>query len=86
MDSIYSRIIVKMLPKVLSQVDRDKNSKTYGCCDRNHWHLKTRDFSSAILQQIGLALAEVYLYDFAGNIFYHILCMEFHWLWWCESS
>ena len=71
MDSIYSRIIVKMLPKVLSQVDRDKNSKTYGCCDRNHWHLKTRDFSSAILQQIGLALAEVYLYDFEGNIFYH---------------
>lgn len=70
MDSIYSRIIVKMLPKVLSQVDRDKNSKTYGCCDRNHWHLKTRDFSSAILQQIGLALAEVYLYDFDGNIFY----------------
>lgn len=71
MDSVYHKIIIKMLPKVLTQVDRDRNSKTYGCCDRNHWHLKTRDFSSAILQQVGLALAELYLQDFEGNILYN---------------
>lgn len=71
MHSIYNEIMIKMIPKVLTQVDRDKDSKTYGCCDRNHWHLKTRDFSSAILQQVGLAIAELYLHDFEGNVLYN---------------
>lgn len=68
---MYRAFILKTIPKVLSQIDRDKNSKTYGCCDRNYWHLKIRDFSSAILQQSGLALALLYLNDFEGNIYYH---------------
>lgn len=69
-NNIYSSHILKMAPKVLSQIDRDKDSKNYGDCDRNHWHLKTRDFSSAILQQSGLAVALMYLVDFPGNIFF----------------
>lgn len=68
---MYQAFILKTIPKVLSQIDRDKNSRTYGCCDRNYWHLKTRDFSSAILQQSGLALALLYLNKFEGNIYYH---------------
>lgn len=67
---MYEAFIKKTVPKVLSQIDRDKHSKTYGCCDRNYWHLKTRDFSSAILQQSGLSLAVLYLENFEGNIFY----------------
>lgn len=69
-NNFYSDYILKMAPKVLSQIDRDKDSKNYGDCDRNHWHLKTRDFSSAILQQSGLAVALMYLVDFPGNIFF----------------
>lgn len=67
---MYSEYILRTIPKVLSQIDRDKHSKNYGDCDRNHWHLKTRDFSSAILQQSGLAVALLYLIDFPGNIYY----------------
>lgn len=66
----YIPFILKSIPKVLTQVDRDKHSRTYGCCDRNFWHLKIRDFSSAILQQTGLTMSLLYLNDFKGNIFY----------------
>lgn len=67
---MFSEYILKLAPRVLSQVDRDRHSKNYGDCDRNHWHLKVRDFSSAILQQTGLALALLYRLDFEGNLFY----------------
>lgn len=67
---MFSEYILKNIPKVLTQVDRDKHSKNYGDCDRNHWHLKIRDFSSAILQQTGLSMALMYQVDFPGNTFY----------------
>jgi len=67
---MYSEYIIKMIPKVLTQVDRDKHSKNYGDCDRNHWHLKVRDFSSAILQQTGLSIALLYMIPFEDNVFY----------------
>ena len=41
----------RQLPRVLTQMDRDPNSPGFGNFDRNHWHYKIRDFSSAILQQ-----------------------------------
>jgi hypothetical protein len=43
------------LPRVLTQIDRDPTSSTFGCCDRNWWHYKIRDFPSIILQQAGYA-------------------------------
>ncbi len=67
---MYTEYILKVAPRVLTQVDRDKHSKNFGDCDRNHWHLKIRDFSSAILQQTGLTLALLYTVDFPGNRFY----------------
>lgn len=70
MDYIYTDFILKNIPRVLTQIDRDEHSQTYGSCDRNHWHLKIRDFTSAILQQTGLSLAIVYKYDFNGNIYF----------------
>ncbi len=39
------------VPRVLSQLDRDEDSPTFGSFDRNYWHYKIRDFSSIILQQ-----------------------------------
>lgn len=41
----------RQLPRVLTQMDRDPSSPTFGCFDRNHWHYKMRDFPSSILQQ-----------------------------------
>ncbi len=72
----YEKIIQLNAPKVMSQIDRDKHSRTYGCCDRNHWHLKTRDFSSAILQQAGLSCLLLYLLNFDNNEFYNKNCVR----------
>jgi len=66
----YRRYVLENVPRLLSQLDRDKNSPTYGCFDRNHWHYKIRDFSSIVLQQGTLALALLYSNNFEGNIYY----------------
>ena len=58
------------MPLILTAMDRDVDSKTYGSCDRNYWHLKIRDFSSAILQQTCLTLALAYDLDFEGNKYF----------------
>lgn len=66
----YSRFVLDTVPRLLSQLDRDKYSSTFGCFDRNHWHYKIRDFSSIVLQQGSLSLALLYSYNFLGNIYY----------------
>ncbi len=66
----YVDFIKTVAPQVITQIDRDEDSMTFGCCDRNFWHLKIRDFSSAILQQSGLVLTLLYSLDFYGNIYY----------------
>lgn len=67
---MYRDFILEKAPLVLTQVDRDKDSVTYGSCDRNHWHLKIRDFTSAILQQTALAMALLYQVPFEGNLYF----------------
>ncbi len=46
----------RQLPRVLTQMDRDPDSPTFGCFDRNYWHYKVRDFPSSILQQGAFAI------------------------------
>ena len=67
----YIDFVLKNAPRVLTQIDKDSDSATYGSCDRNRWHLKIRDFDSAILQQTGLTLTLLYQLDFPGNIYYN---------------
>ncbi len=69
-DSVYTHFILKNVPRVLTQIDRDIDSPTFGCCDRNYWLLKIRDFPSAVLQQSCLTLAGLYDIPFKGNIYY----------------
>lgn len=66
----YRRYVLENVPRLLSQLDRDRNSLTYGCFDRDHWHYKIRDFSSIVLQQGTLTLALLYSNDFEGNIYH----------------
>ncbi|HQF86044.1 MAG TPA: hypothetical protein PLN26_02350 [Acidobacteriota bacterium] len=54
--SIRMRVI-HALPRLLGQLDRDADSPTFGCFDRDYWHYKIRDFASAILQQ-GMVVIE----------------------------
>lgn len=51
MKSSFDRYCRYQLPRVLTQLDRDPDSPTFGCFDRQYWHYKIRDFPSAILQQ-----------------------------------
>jgi hypothetical protein len=45
------------LARLLTQMDRDPDSPTFGSFDRPYWHYKVHDFPSAILQQ-GLFVLE----------------------------
>lgn len=56
--------------RILSQVDRDPDSPTYGCFDRNFWNYKIRDFASIIQQQGILVLDALYRYEAPDNPFY----------------
>lgn len=66
----YHPIVFHIIPRILTNLDRDEDSPTYGCFDRNYWHYKVHDYSSAILQQCVLTLALIYNYNFKDNIYY----------------
>lgn len=55
--------------RLLSQLDRDCNSPTFGSFDRNFWNYKIRDFSSSILQQGVLYLDVLFSFEYESNIF-----------------
>ena len=78
LEEYYKKFIINKVPLVLTQVDRDKDSKTFGSCDRNYWHLKIRDFSSAILQQTGLTLALLYKLEFDGNVYHMYITVKMY--------
>jgi hypothetical protein len=47
----FQSYVKAQLSRVLTQMDRDPDSPTFGCFDRNYWHYKICDFPSSILQQ-----------------------------------
>ena len=51
MKSGFEAYVLAQYRRVLTQMDRDPDSPTFGCFDRNYWHYKIRDFPSSILQQ-----------------------------------
>ena len=58
MRDAMSLLIRRQMPRILTQLCRDPDSKNYGCWDRNFWHYKIRDYSSIILQQGSYLLLE----------------------------
>ena len=58
--SIYGRAVLQHLPRMLSQIDRNPHSPTYGCCCRNHWHYRIEDIPNSQLQEVVLTLAGAY--------------------------
>jgi len=67
----YHFVVLHIIPRILTNLDRDPDSPTYGCFDRNYWHYKVHDYSSGLLQQSMLSLCLVYSYDFKDNIYYN---------------
>ena len=60
----------RSLPKILTLQDRVPHSPTYGCFDRNFWHLRITDFPSGMAQEFVLPLALAYAHPFRGNDFH----------------
>lgn len=72
-EMIFEKMIeisLSQIPRLLSQIDRDPRSPLMGSSDRNYWHYKIRDFSSAILQQSGLALDSLIQISHPHNLYY----------------
>ena len=59
--SVYLDTVKLQLPRVLSMLDREVCSKTYGCADRLFWSWKFIDFPGPRLQEISFLLSEIYL-------------------------
>ena len=59
------------IPKILTLLDRNPHSPTYGCFDRNFWHYKIIDFSSGMAQEFVFPLALIYDTDIPDNPYYH---------------
>ncbi|MBU1599221.1 hypothetical protein KKG61_03850 [bacterium] len=66
----YQRVSFQILPRLLSLLDRNRFSPTYGCFDRNFWHYKASDFPSAIWQQGVLSVSLIYRHNEDGNIYF----------------
>lgn len=64
------RLAMAQLPKLLTLQDRNPHSDTYGCFDRDYWHLRIKDFPSGMAQEFVLPLALAYSTDFEGNAFF----------------
>ncbi len=67
---LFAREAIAQIPKILTLMDRNVHSPTYGCCDRNFWQYKIIDFPSGMAQEFVLPLALAHATDLPGNLFY----------------
>ena len=69
--SVYIDLAIKNFPRILTCMDRNSFSKTYGCLHRDFWMYKTSDFPDAV-RQFGLhAIALLYKNKFnEKNIYF----------------
>jgi len=67
---LFAREALAQIPKLLTLLDRNRHSPTYGCFDRNFWHYKIIDFPSGMAQEFVWPLALAYDTDVPDNPFY----------------
>jgi hypothetical protein len=61
---------LKQIPKILTLLDRNPHSPTYGCFDRNLWHYRIIDFPSGMSQEFVWPLALAFDTQAPNNPFY----------------
>tara|TARA_Y100000310_G_C20678307_1_gene814379 strand:+ start:1615 stop:3180 length:1566 start_codon:yes stop_codon:yes gene_type:complete len=67
---ILAEKALQEIPRILSLIDKNKFSPTYGCFDRNYWNYRTVDFPTGMAQLGTLPLAQVYAHQFPNNPYY----------------
>ena len=65
--AIYAPFVLEAAPRLLSQLDREPHSVTYGSSDRDHWSWKFRDFPILMTQWAVLPIALLARLDLPGN-------------------
>jgi len=70
MKNEYCKPIIEQIPRLLSQVDRNPYSPTYGCCTRGYWHHRLTDLPNSQAQGLVLTLALVFKYKYPNNIYF----------------
>lgn len=68
---LFAKEAIAQIPKLLTLLDRNPHSPTYGCFDRNFWHYKIIDFPSGMAQEFVWPLALAYDTNTANNPFYN---------------
>ena len=68
--NLFTQSALAEIPKILTLMDRNPHSPTYGCGDRNFWQYKIIDFPSGMSQEFALPLALAYHLDLPDNPFY----------------
>ena len=67
---LFAREALAQIPKILTLLDRNPHSPTYGCFDRSFWQYKVIDFPSGMSQEFVYPLALAYHTDIENNPFY----------------
>ena len=67
---LLAREAIALIPKILTLLDRNPHSPTYGCFDRNFWHYKIIDFPSGMAQEFVWPLALAHSLNIPHNPFY----------------
>ncbi|MCC0177447.1 hypothetical protein I4641_10710 [Waterburya agarophytonicola K14] len=68
--NIFAREALAQIPKILTLLDRNPHSPTYGCFDRTFWQYKVIDFPAGMSQEFVYPLALAYHCNLPNNIFY----------------
>lgn len=66
-DVPYLEVAARQLPRLLSRMDREPPSQTYGACDRTFWGWKFTDFPGARFQEALYAMAWMYVTPVQDN-------------------
>lgn len=67
---LFAREALAQIPKILTLLDRNPHSPTYGCFDRTFWQYKVIDFPAGMSQEFVYPLALAYGCNLPGNIYY----------------
>lgn len=68
--SLLAWPMLDQIPRMLSQIDRNMHSPTYGCACRNHWHYRIEDIANVQMQAMALSLALAWKLDLPDNPYY----------------
>lgn len=72
----YVHEALRMIPRIILMIDKNKYSATYGCFDREFWHYRTVDFPCGMSQEFCLPLAMAYKHPFPNNPYYQVERMK----------